>query len=175
MNWQTLTSVTALVIAVAAFIVPAVQNQRRMHGSAKERRLEAQCLATAIRFAVHDLAVQLSTVRLTAVSGSVDETLQKTSAAQLLLGAKIEVPAVLTDSTSRIHILGYPAGPTMLRLMAVLNVYNESIDRQANLCLTNPALSAADHWRAVAGFVDDVRPVFEEAMAQLNVIADGSN
>jgi hypothetical protein len=80
---------------------------------------------------------------------------------------------LLAGSVDQLYLLGEPAGPTLLRLIAALDTYNEAIDRETNLGFTEPARSAGDRWQHLLGFIQDVQPIVTAALAQVGSIAEG--
>src|SRR5579863_2722779 len=141
---QAATPYVAIAISFAAIAVPTRRERRREAADARERQLEARCLATALRFAVHGISTTLSGLKLRAATAAVDKTYQHAAPIDLLL-AKVTAPSILSTSVDRVYILGDPAGPLVLRLGAVLEVYNEAVETRANICAVNPTTSAAEH------------------------------
>lgn len=166
---QAATPIVAVVISVIAIMLPAYRERQREKARDSERDLEAKCLATALSFAVHETRTSLSRWKVTAECAAVDGTYQHASPVDLLM-AKVEVPSIFTSTMSRVHILGEPTGPSVLRLGAVLDTYNEAVEKRGNLAATNPAISAAEHWKAIAGFIGDVSPILDDILAQIEEV-----
>jgi hypothetical protein len=100
-----------------------------------------RCLATAIEFDLRAVATSLAVVKITATGESfLPEPVPGGTAVQGILAAKVEIPPMLIGTSDQLHVLGDPAGPIVLRLRAILRVYNEALERQANLCITQPEI-----------------------------------
>jgi hypothetical protein len=158
-------TIVALYIALKAITTPDKRQRHREQAEDQRRRLEAKCLATAIRSDLHDVSVALSNVKLTAgarVARSTPDTWIPE-----FQSCKIERPHVIAASLNRIHVLGDPAGPSLLRLLAVLDAYNDAIDREILRGSNHPTTVPAEHWRMLVRFVDDVMPIVEATLQQV--------
>jgi hypothetical protein len=162
----------AILISIAAIWVPARREQGREQNRARERHLEAQCLATALRFAVLELTQSLSHAQLIATSEARNESIHPISPADVL-SLKTELPAILTGSAERVHLLGFPAGPTILKLIAVMEAFNQAMEARAAIVVTfGPGTPAFEHWKIIARFAAEALPTLQAARAQLDPIAD---
>lgn len=172
---QAAAAITALGIAVTAVTVPWRQQRRREQAAEREQTLKTRCLATAISFDLHEIATSLAAVRLTATGQSFLSSIPGGAAIQEVLATKVELPPTIVSSRDQVYLLGDPAGPTLLRLLAILKIYNAAVDQEADLCITEPAINAGERWGHLLGFVQDVQPKIEEAIKLIAPFANGTS
>lgn len=167
-------SIIALVVSTIAVVVPARQQKRRERLADQERALKRRCLAVAIRLDLGNVAVSLGKTKITATGQSfLSASVLGGTVALAIEAAALELPPTLAATADQVYLLGDPAGPLMLRLLAILALYNNMVEREANLCLTHPAVSAAERWGHVLGFIEDIQPKIDEALGAIGPIADG--
>lgn len=118
---QAFSGMIALGIATAAVVVPWHQQRRREQSLERDNSLKRRCLATAIRFDLGKVAMSLGLIKITATGQSfLPEAVLSGSAVQGILSSKVELPPTLLQTADQVYLLGDPAGPILLRLLAVL-------------------------------------------------------
>ncbi len=168
---QAASAIAAILISSLAIIIPNWQQRERNKKEDRERRLKAKCLATAIRFSLHDIDVFLAKAKLTATGPSFQTNIPNVLPPDYQF-SRIEIPAILSDNLDQLYLLDEPAGPSLLRLNAVLNSYNEAVDLQYHQSFTDPALPVSERWKRLIAFIGDIEPIVKEALRQITMIAN---
>jgi len=168
---QAFAAIVALVLSFLAILVPAIQQAARNKREDQEQKIKAKCLATSIRFSLHDIQVVLGKTRILATGQSFLTGTPNALPVEYQY-SKVEIPATLLGSLDQFYLLGEIVGPMLLRFIAVLESYNQAVDLQVNQSFTDPTFPVADRWKRLIGFIQDVEPKVVEALKSVSAIAD---
>lgn len=170
---QAAVAVVALVISTTAVVVPWRQQRHRDQAAERERRMKARSIATALRLELNNIASELAMFAIPATTGSfAPPPVLSGQLGSQFLAYQIPIPPLLAGVIEYAYMLGDPAGPTLIRLLAIMKAYNEAVDRETTAALTGPATPAKDRWAALLGVIEDVLPKVREAIGELDPIAE---
>lgn len=136
-HWQTLIAGAFALAAGAVAYIAGVQQARatkrasddQLGAAARKDRLQARCIAVGISPEL----LQLQSAHERAQQGiNAFPALSGRNTAQIISGiqnAKIGMPPVLSRVIDQVHILGEPAGPTVLQLISVTQQFDYMLDR----------------------------------------------
>ena len=164
--------ITAIATAVALLVAGAAVGLQGLDAveRRRQRRLQARFLAIAIQIELHALRARLAQLKSSLVSYLAAPP-PGPWAPYFAISAPVEIPGVLTSDVDRLAILGEPAAPSIIRLSAALNVYNEHVQRELGSAFTEPAADSKDHVRRLAGYAEDIDGLLVQVLDQLAPLA----
>jgi hypothetical protein len=138
--------VLALIAGVIAYCAGAIQARtaregvdRQLAAATQRDRVQARCIAVGISPELLQLEVTNQRAR---EAINLLPTLPSRTPNQIiadLQDVKIGVPPMSDRLINQLHMLGEPAGPTLLQLISIICQYNYLIDRISDQIERNPA------------------------------------
>jgi hypothetical protein len=182
-HWQTLIAGGfALVAGIAAYRIGLHQarattqaSKEQLAAAARKDRMQARCLAVGISPELLQLQAALGRARDGVGQFGV---LSGRNTAEIITGlrnTKIGMPPILEKITDQVYMLGEPAGPTVLQLIAVIYQFDHLIDTVCDRVRENPDyFNAAQLQHQLTGqltMIDQLIPMAQGELEQLHAEA----